>query len=302
MKTFAANKQTRIFRNTIASLTMAAAFISTGEAHAYDLQANTIYAQANGVIYAVDVDAATATKVADANASLSPLQDLAFDGSTMYGANLHWELMKLEPQDSAATDIKGAESYSLEFRGLESRDGILYGAETHSLVIIDQATGNPEELCPGCGSYGLGAGEQVDDLAFAEDGTLYAAVTFSGIPYTYLGTIDITTGYLNLIGNTGVEYVTAITVKDGTIYGMDSTGNLYTVNKVSGFATIVADAVLSGVTGMGTSPMTVDTGSTDTNAGSTGTDTGTGDSSSAGSMTWLVLMLAGVLPLLRRFR
>lgn len=283
-------------RNTFASLMLAAASMITVEAYAYDLQANTIYAQASGGIYAIDVDAASATKVADMKASLSPVQDIAFDGSTMYGINLHWQLIKLEPGDSAAVAVKQAESYSLQFQGLAARNGVLYGAELRSLITLNKETGNPEELCPGCLGYGLGAGEVVTDLAFAADGSLYASVQFPGIPYSYFGTISTATGELNLIGNTGVENIMAITVKDDVIYAMDSVGDLYTLNEVSGFSTQVAVALLPGVTGMDTSPATVvnpvDNGGTEPAA--------SGDSTSGGSPSGLMLMLFAALPLLRR--
>ena len=207
-------------RNAAASLMLLAATdMVTGEAHAYDLQANTIYAHASDGIYAIDIDSTTAsasaTKVADAKASLSSIQDIAFDGNTMYGINRHWQLMKLEPNESEAVSVKKAESYSLQFQGLAARNAVLYGAELRSLITLDKATGNTGALCSGCGSYGLGVGEVVTDLAFAADGTLYASVRFPGTSYSFLGTVSTQTGELMILGNTGVENVTAITVKDG---------------------------------------------------------------------------------------
>lgn len=67
-----------------------------------------------------------------------------------------------------------------------------------------------------------------------------------------------------LLGNTGVENIMAITVKDGVIYAMDRVGDLFTLNEVSGFATDVARGVLPGVSGMDTSAVmisAIDTGS-----------------------------------------
>ena len=291
-----------IVRNTVASLMLAAtASMLTGEAQAYDLQANTIYAHASGGIYAIDIDtdtaSASATKVADAKASLSSIQDIAFDGSTMYGINLHWQLMKLEPNESAAVAVKQAESFSLQFQGLAARNGVLYGAELRSLITLDKTTGNPNELCPGCLGYGLGAGELVTDLAFAANGTLYASVQFPGIPYSYFGTVSTQTGELNLIGNTGVENIMAITIKDDVIYAMDSVGDLYTLNEVSGFSTVIATGVLPGVTGMDTSPATVmvpvDNNGDVPSAAS-------GDAASTGSLSAMLLAVIAAMSLLRR--
>ena len=284
-------------RNAAASLLLlAAGGALTDQAHAYDMQANTIYAHASGGIYAIDVDAGTANRVAEAKASLSSIQDIAFDGSTMYGINLHWQLMKLEANESEAVSVKEAESYSLQFQGLAAHNGVLYGAELRSLVTLDKATGNPGALCSGCLGYGLGAGEQVTDLAFAADGTLYASVQFPGIPYSYLGTVSTQTGALMLLGNTGVENIMAITVKDGVIYAMDRAGDLFTLNEASGFATDVASGVLPGVTGMDTSPVmisAIDTGST-AEPGS--------DETSGGSLSAYGLLLMLLVAALRRFR
>jgi len=301
IKDMANNNPAKSISNSIAALVLGVASLAAVNVHAYDLQANTIYAQAEHAVYAIDVEAGSAKKVADAVATLSGLQDLAFDGSSMYGVNKHWQLMKLEPLDSAATSVKDAESFSLQFEGLEARGGVLYAAERNSMLVIDQATGDTDYVCDGCVGYGLGAGEMVTDLAFTETGTLYASVQFSGIPYTYLGTIDVATGVLNLIGNTGVENIVAITVKDAVIYAMDKLGDLYTLNDVSGFATDVATGVLPGVTGMATSPRSIvipvaeqDGQSTEQSAAEEG--------SGAGSMTWLAMLLAGLVSLLRRSR
>jgi hypothetical protein len=295
------NRLAKTINNSIAALVLTAASLGAINAHAYDLQANTIYAQAEHAIYAIDLEAGNAKKVADAVATLSELQDLAFDGSSMYGVNKHWQLMKLAPLDSAASSVRDAESFSLQFHGLEARDGVLYAAERNSMLVIDQATGNTDYLCDGCIGYGLGAGELVTDLAFTVDGTLYASVQFPGIPYAYLGTIDIATGQLNLVGNTGVENIVAITVKDAVIYAMDNVGDLYTLNDVSGFATDVATGVLPGVTGMATSPRTIEIPVVE-EEGQITEQSATEEDGGAGSMTWLAMVLAGLVSLLRRSR
>jgi len=300
-KNMANNNPAKYISNSIAALVLGVASLAAVNAHAYVLQANTIYAQAEHAVYAIDVEAGSAKKVADAVATLSELQDLAFDGSSMYGVNLHWQLMKLAPLDSAATSVKDAESFSLQFEGLESRDGVLYAAERNTMLVIDQATGNTEYLCDGCVGYGLGAGEIVTDLGFSEAGTLYASVQFTGIPYTYLGVIDIATGQLSLIGNTGVENIVAITVKDAVIYAMDKAGDLYTLNEVSGFATDVATGVLPGVNGMATSPRSIVVPAVE--AGEQTIDQPAADEpEGTGSMTWLAMLLAGLVSLLRRSR
>ena len=287
--------------NTIMSAALFAAMLTSGSAYAYELRPNTIYAQANSAIFAVDVDNYSATKVADAPATMSELQDLAFVDSDMYGVNQHWQVMKLGPLDSQASTVKEAESYSLSFQGLESRDGVLYAAEHNSLVKLDRMTGMTQALCDGCGAYGLGAGELVTDLAFSADGTLYAVIDFSGIPYSYFGHIDTSTGNLNLIGNTYVKNLKAITEKDGVMYAMGTDGSLHTLNKVSGFATQVAQDVLAGVAGMGTSTDNIVIPLQE-QVGGNPVDDATESTGGSGSMSWLILALANLILIIRRLR
>ena len=303
MSNITAKANNKRVTSTISAIMLATVMsAASGEVRAYDLQANTIYASTKDEIYRVELNGAatTATKVADSNASLSGIQDVAFDGSVMYGANLHMQLLKLEPSADVTQPINEAASYSLQYQGLEARNGVLYGAELRSLVIIDKATGNPVSG-NGIGGYGLGAGELVTDLAFAEDGTLYASVNFEGIPYSYLGTLDTNTGELMLLGNTGVEYILAITVKDGLLYAMDRQGSLYSLNDVSGYATIVAEQVLPGVSGLDTSPAQVSAGATTAGTGATDNDTDTGGGS-GGSLSAVLLILVSITSLMRRIR
>lgn len=284
--------QKKIVKYTIASMMLiSGAIVSLGEARAYDLQPNTIYANAQGGIYRIDLALNSAIRVAETNASLSSVQDVAFDGDTLYGINLNWQLLKLEPSRDETVAVNQATSFSLQFQGLEARDGVLYGAELRSLVRLDQATGNPV-AGSGLSSYGLGAGEKVSDLAFDDDGTLYATVDFPGLESTFLGTVDTTTGALNIIGITGTENLLALTVKDGVLYAMNSSGDLYTLDKVSGFATEVARAVLPGVKGMDTSPAS--SGSAVVAAG----DGGAG----GGSLSVYGLLIMVLSGLLRRIR
>lgn len=266
----------------IAAIAFITVSVMATSSHAYNLQANTIYAQSGNSIYMIDVDSATATQVADANASLSEIQDLAFDGDNLFGMNLNWQLNVIEMQDSAMQPVKDAESFSLQFQGLEARNGILYGAERNALTIINKASGNTEALCDGCAGYGLGVGELVTDLAFAEDGTLYALIYFSQVQSTYLGVIDLSTGLIDeLRGNTDVPGLIALTVREGVIYAMDRSGDLYTLGSANGAAVKVADAVLPGVTGMDTSPMAV--GANNAAIGEQG--------SGSGSLSWLMISL-----------
>ena len=286
----------RHFKNNAATpvlraMTIAAALLTaSAPVQAYDLQPGTIYASAPGGIYKVDVDTASAAKVADSTASLSAIQDVTFDGTTLYGMNLHWQLLKLEPEQTTTVAINKASSFSLQFRGVAARDGVLYGAELRSLVTVDKQTGNTGSPGPAASSYGLGAGEIITDLAFAENGSLYATVNFPGLPFTFLGTVNPATGALTPVGTTGIENINALAVKDGKLYAMDILGSLYSLDRVSGFATKIADGVLGGVTGMGTSPAAIMASGEAAPAG----NANQGDAAGAGgglSVLWSLLTL-----------
>lgn len=293
-----------IVKNTIASLLLVSGMAAAvTDANAYDLKANTIYANVKGGIYKINLDLinlpasnkTNAVKVADTNESYSSIQDIAFDGSTAYGMNLNWQLLKIEPSQNKTVAINSATSYSHQYRGLEARGGELYAAETRSLQKIDKATGKTRALAPGATGYGLGGGEQVDDLAFAEDGTLYAMVSFPRVSYgnSYLATLNKTTGSLTLIGSTGVSAMRALTVKDGILFAMNSVGDLYALDPNSGNGIKVASAVLPGVYGMDTSPVNLASPKADSN--------GDDEGGAGGLSVYLVLAIA-VAGWLRRFR
>lgn len=149
----------------------------------------------------------------------------------------------------------------------------------------------------GLKSYGLCAGELVTDLAFAADGTLYVSVQFPGISYSYFGTISTETGELMLLGNTGVEYVIAITVRDDVIYAMDRVGDLYTLNEVSGFSTLIAADVLPGVTGLATSSAAIVAPVDGSNPSAA-----SGEGTSTGGLSVYWMMLVALMSAFRRSR
>ena len=280
-----------ILKNTVAAVTM---LLGATTLQAEPLQANTIYVTTGSGLYAVNESNSTASQVATANPSLSQIEDLAFDDGELYGLTSLMQFFQFDAASNAMLASNDFTSYGLNHRGLEARNGVFYAAEQHGLQIADPHTGSFTEIGP----YGLGAGERVTDLAFDSNGVLYAAVSFN-IVYgsEYLATLNTATGEMNIIGNTFISGLRGLTEKDGVLYGISSTGDLYTIDKLSGQGTLLADGLVPGAYGMTTSPASL--GNNGTGAG---TDPGTaaaGDSSSGGALSLPLMLLMTALLVFR---
>lgn len=111
------------------------------------------------------------------------------------------DLYTINPVTAAPTSI-GPIGFAITGLAFDPTSGVLYGvtsnnsaADPHSLITIDPLTGAGTLV----GDLGLGS-DNASDIAFADDGTLYAWTTISGV----LASINISTGAMTLIGATGV--------------------------------------------------------------------------------------------------
>ena len=269
-------------------LVAAGLLVASASLQAEPLQANTIYVTDSTGLYAIDETRGTATRVGDASTGFSSIQDIAFDGNELYGLTRLMQFFKYDTETNEMIALNGYSSYAQTHRGFAAYNGVFYAAENRVLQ-----TANPDAGTFGpVGPYGLGAGEEVDDLAFSSDGTLYAAVNFN-ITYgtSYLATLDTNTGEMNLIGNTFISALRGLTEKDGVLYGINSVGDLYEIDKVSGMGTLLASDVVSGAYGMATSPSNTGGGSIDSGEGS----------SSGGALSWPLMILMVSMVMVRTF-
>ena len=270
-----------LLRNTLAAATIMLA--GTELLQAEPLLPDTIYVTTSTGLYSVDEVAGTSVRVAEADPALSQIQDIAFDGETLHGLTSLMQFFIFDEVTNAMIPTNNASSYALSHYGLESRNGQFYAAEARVLQAANPQTGTFTNI----GVYGLGADEQVTDLAFGADGVLYASVSFT-LSYDYLATLNPATGEMNIIGNTFISGLRAMTEKNGVLYGMNSSGDLYSIDKVSGFGTMLASAVVPGAYGMTTSPAAMGN-----NMGSNG------DASGGGALSLPLMLLMGVMIMLR---
>lgn len=277
-----------LLRNTLVASLMVA---GTATAQAADLQPNTIYVTDSDSLYAVDETRGTAVRVGEAQPSLSYILDIDFDASgKLYGLTGLMQFFSFDAASSRMVEINGFTSSGRTHSGFAFHNGAFYAAESTGLEGADPEAGSFTII----GSYGLGAREYVTDLASGSDGMLYASVRFPPDYYGYrsadfLATLNTTTGEMNLIGSTYIYDLEGLTEKDGVLYGIGSGGDLYQIDKVSGFSTLIAAGVVPGAFGMATSPTTLPGFGT----------TGAGGSGGGAMSLPLMLLIVGIVCLRR---
>ncbi|MBI5435068.1 MAG: hypothetical protein HZA52_19695 [Planctomycetes bacterium] len=155
-------------------------------------------------------------------------------------------------------------STSLSFTGgglaLHPTTGVLYatglnGFQSSGLFTIDKTSGAPT-LIGQCGGQCCVApfGFNMNGLGFRDDGTLFANGFTLSDPDSHLFTIDLSTGLATEVGPHGVlvgrqlAYSDLAFRADGTLFSMGSitasASGLYTVDPLTGNATLVGDLIL----------------------------------------------------------
>lgn len=277
------NKHTQVIRNTLIATSL---LLGSNIAMADPLQPDTLYANTGEGLYAIDQTTWTATRVGTTDPVISNIQDITYSNGKMYGISTLMQFFEYDETRETMIGQNGYQSYADQFYGLDSYQGEFYVAGHYGLARVETSDMSYDYI----GSYGLGAGEEVTDLAFADDGTLYATVTFN-VTYAsdYLATLDLSTGEMNLIGNTYINGSRGLTFKNGTLYAINSVGDLYSVDTTSGMGTLLKEDMLPGAYGLGRTPADLNAG------GASG-----GDGSSGGALSLPMLLLIGLLPLLRK--
>ncbi|MGB5080506.1 MAG: PEP-CTERM sorting domain-containing protein [Burkholderiales bacterium] len=103
----------------------------------------------------------------------------------------------------------------------------------NQLGTVDVATGGKTVI----GSFGIGGGQTMTDIAFDPSGNLW------GISFNSIYTINKTTGAATLVGNHGISQGNALAFSAaGTLYAAGATTtNLYTVNTATGVGGVVGN-------------------------------------------------------------
>jgi hypothetical protein len=133
------------------------------------------------------------------------------------------EISGMDSQDSVSASIDVC--FSIAEDNSDSR--VVYFADfstNSTLATLDFDTGDVKSI----GSTGL----QLTDIGFL-DGQLY------GVTFTELVSLDKTTGSSSMVGSMGVSGVNALVGRDGMLYGMSTTGEYFTIDPVTGSASII---------------------------------------------------------------
>jgi hypothetical protein len=160
-------------------------------------------------------------------------------------------LLTINTSDASVISAVPIPSFNRGFKGRGfdlSPDGVLYG-------VFPDGSGNLELriIAPATGATTfvsrLTSGNFVEALAFAPDGTLYAAA----FPPGNLFTIDIPTGVMTQIGASIGEVDTLAYASDGFLYGARSgpgRRSLFRIDPATAALTVVGDTLVDSIVGM----------------------------------------------------
>lgn len=161
--------------------------------------------------------------------------DFASNG-TLYGT---YQDSTVQSQDFATFSTKtGGASFNQYIGDTESvagaSNGTLYGIGYGDLETIDSTTGTVNYIGSTLPS---GYSTTHDALTFDSKGTLYGVFEDSSGNES-LFTVNTSTGAVTLVGPTGLRYsLNAPVFVDGTLYGLNYTGEIYSINTTTGAAT-----------------------------------------------------------------
>lgn len=115
-------------------------------------------------------------------------------------------------------------------------DGVVYGAQGEGqFFTINKATGRATLI----GKYGPGMGS-AGDLAFRDDGVLFATITRDGYDNTWLGVVNLRNGTATLLGSIGYPEVWGLSFRNGELYGVSNKGYVLRINPRTGAGTQIA--------------------------------------------------------------
>jgi hypothetical protein len=220
--------------------------------------AATIYGAAdNNFLYTINPTNGVLTQVGN-NMGIN-MYDIADFGGKLYGIDSQSELYSINTTTAQVTAIgqTGQQFNALTF----SSTGVLYAAgigET-TLYTINLGSGHATAVPGGNGSAYNSAG----DLAFFGD-TLYLTTQNGG--NSILDTVNIATGALTVVGNTGFTNVFGLVASGGVLYGFtdnDGSSKVLSIKTSSGAGqgggTVVASYGGTGGNGFGFDGTATDT-------------------------------------------
>ncbi|MFC1884056.1 DUF6923 family protein [Thermodesulfobacteriota bacterium] len=186
----------------------------------------------NARLYSADVDAAGRTYLGDMG-RYEPT-DIAYDGTNIFAITFDY-LYLIDPSDASSTFVASHGQTGMNALVYNYDDGLLYGASTSGEFGSLTTDGTYTQI----GYFGGGITSS-GDLAFAEDGTLYATVNYrSGVDH--LATINPTTGAATIVGSLGRDNVYGLFYENGQLYGFTEAGVLLSINPSTAANTAIRD-------------------------------------------------------------
>jgi hypothetical protein len=183
-----------------------------GTSFGKNIQQNALYANTDNQLWIVDPAAHSSTNIGFFN--FTHTNDIAFSGSSLYGATLGgYTLISINPDTAAGTRI-GQIGYAVYGLAGDSNGNLYASGALGELLSINKTTG-AGSVIGYLGSDLLHA----SDLAFRADGVLFASLMRKGYMNDWLAIVNPSTGAATLIGDTGFQDVDGISFKDGVLYG-----------------------------------------------------------------------------------
>lgn len=211
------------------------------------LQYDTLYAATSTDLWILDAKTGNATYIGPLSYITT---DIAFSGTSLYGVTFT-DLLSIDPTTGNTTDI-GYTGYGNINSLAVAPDGTLYAATGDGILLkINGASGIGYLV----GYFGSGMTSN-GDLAFRDDGVLFAAVNNPGYSNTWLATVDPISGTANPIGDIGFQNVLGLSFKDGVLYGVTAQGELLRISTSTGSGTLLGISSPS-YWGLATSPLPV---------------------------------------------
>jgi cell division septation protein DedD len=217
-------------------------------------------ASGGGRLWLIDVTNQSATLIG--NTGFDRLGGIAFDSSgTLYGVSggsaQQGTLMTIDPTNGTATVIGLLSDPDAAVDGLRfNSQGVLYGGSFNNtksvgeLLTIDPSNaevltsltlvGSGNSFCPG--------------IAFDSKDVLYGSRGNSSGRAEDLDLIDQVTGVLTPIGPMEAVISDIVFAPDGTLYGSSPTGDLYSIDPVTGAKTLLFNTGISQLSGLAAAP------------------------------------------------
>jgi hypothetical protein len=213
-------------------------------------------AEAQEDLYAVTFETSSSLYTIDSGSNQSTfigylgiddVTDVVSTGTSIFGTTFN-SFLSIDPNSGQAA-ILAYLGYSDVNALAVGKDGLFYAAEADSgnFISIDPVTFNTSFI----GNYGAGISSS-GDLAFSDQGRLYATVKTPYSNTDWLGEVDISNGEIRLIGDLGYNDVFGLSFKQSKLYGVTYNGELLEINKNTGYASSIGNTSFNLYGGLGT--------------------------------------------------